>query len=154
MLKGYGRALHNSIGRIMEVSVAASRLIVSGLMERHPKLKIVISHTGGALPYQSGKMDHNVKRTTLREPGTTYIKRMYTDTVSSHMAGIKFAIEFYGADHVMYGTDYPCLDHHKTLEFFNEIALSEEDRHKILYGNVRRIFNLRDPLAQPIANVG
>jgi aminocarboxymuconate-semialdehyde decarboxylase len=90
----------------------------------------------------------------LRESATTYIKRMYTDTVSSHMAGIKFAIEFYGADHVMYGTDYPCLDHQKTLEFFNEIELSEADRNKILYENVRKIFNLRDPVAQPIAKVG
>jgi aminocarboxymuconate-semialdehyde decarboxylase len=153
LLAGYGRVLHNSIGRIMEVSVAASRLIVSGVMERHPKLKIVISHTGGALPYQSGKMDHNVKRTALREPATTYLKRMYTDTVSSHTAGIKFAIEFYGVDHVMYGTDYPCLDHHETLEFLNEIELSEEERKKILYGNVRSIFNLRDPIAQSTATM-
>jgi len=154
MLAGYGRALHNSIGRIMEVSVAASRLIVSGIMERHPTLKVVISHTGGALPYQSGKMDHNIKRTALQQPATTYIKRMYTDTVSSHLAGMKFAIEFYGADHVMYGTDYPCLDHHKTFEQFNEIELSEEDRYKILYGNARALFNLPDPVAQPIAKVG
>lgn len=154
MLKGYGRALHNSIGRIMEVSVAASRLIVSGVMERHPKLKIVISHTGGALPYQSGKMDHNVKRTTLQQPATTYLKRMYTDTVSSHLSGMKFAIEFYGADHVMYGTDYPCLDHHQTLEDFNEIDLSDEDRQKILAGNARRVFNLPDPVARPMASVG
>jgi aminocarboxymuconate-semialdehyde decarboxylase len=153
LLAGYNRILHNSIGRIMEVSVAASRLIVSGVMERHPKLKIVISHTGGALPYQSGKMDHNVKRTALREPATTYLKRMYTDTVSSHTAGIKFAIEFYGVDHVMYGTDYPCLDHQKTLEFLNEIELSEADRNKILYENTRTFFNLRDPIAQPTANV-
>ena len=151
MLAGYGGALHHSIGRIMEVSVAASRLVVSGLMERHPNLKIVMSHTGGALPYQSGKMDHNMKRAKLEQPATTYIKRMYTDTVSPHTAGIKFAIEYYGVDHVMYGTDYPCLDHHKTLEFFNEIALSEADRNKILYGNVRKVFNLPDPIAQPVA---
>jgi aminocarboxymuconate-semialdehyde decarboxylase len=154
LLAGYDRALHNSIGRIMEVSVAASRLIVSGIMERHPKLKIVMSHTGGTLPYQSGKMDHNVKRTKLEQPATTYIKRMYTDTVSSHKAGMKFAIEYYGVDHVMYGTDYPCLDHQKTLEYFNEIELSEEERHKILYGNARAVFNLRNPTAQPITNVG
>jgi aminocarboxymuconate-semialdehyde decarboxylase len=154
LLAGYGRVLHNSIGRIMDVSVAASRLIVSGVMERHPKLKIMISHTGGALPYQSGKMDHNVKRTKLEQPASAYIKRMYTDTVSSHLAGMKFAIDYYGVDHVMYGTDYPCLDHHKTLDFFNEIALPEEDRKKILYGNVRELFNLRGPVAQPMAKVG
>lgn len=154
MLKGYGGALHHSIGRIMEVSVAASRLVVSGIMERHPDLKIVMSHTGGALPYQSGKMDQNMTRAKLPQPASSYIKRMYTDTVSPHAAGIKFAIEYYGVDHVMYGTDYPCLDHHKTLELLNEIGLPDADRAKLLYGNVRKVFNLRDPAAQPTAKVG
>jgi aminocarboxymuconate-semialdehyde decarboxylase len=72
---------------------------------------------------------------------------MYTDTVSSHTAGVKFAIEFYGPDHVMYGTDYPCLDHHKALEYLDEIELSDEDRQKILYGNAHALFNLPDPAA-------
>jgi aminocarboxymuconate-semialdehyde decarboxylase len=151
LLAGYNRALHNSIGRIMEVSVAASRLIISGIMERHPNLRIIISHTGGALPYQSGKMDHNVSRTPLKQSATTYIKRMYTDTVSAHMAGIKFAIEFYGVDHVMYGTDYPCLDHYRALEYLHEIEMSDADRAKILCGNARRFFKLPDPAARPMA---
>jgi aminocarboxymuconate-semialdehyde decarboxylase len=57
MLEGYDGALHLSLGRVIEVSVAASRLILSGIMARHPDLKIVMSHTGGALPYQCGRMD-------------------------------------------------------------------------------------------------
>lgn len=155
MLKGYGGALHGSIGRVMEVSVAASRLIVSGIMERHPKLKVVMSHTGGALPYQSGRMDKNMTaRAKLPHPASTYIKRMYTDIVSPHTAGIRFAIEYYGADHIIYGTDYPCWDAAKALELFDEIELSEEDRNNILYGNARRVLGLRDPVAEPVANVG
>ena len=151
LLKGYGRALHNSIGRIMEVSVAASRLIVSGVMERHPKLKIVISHSGGALPYQSGKMDHNVKRTALREPATTYLKRMYTDTVASHLPGMKFAIEYYGADHVMYGTDYPCWEPAQCLALIDELGLSEADKAKLFRENARSILGLRDAAARASA---
>ena len=54
MLDGYDGALHLTLGRVIEVSVAAMRLIFSGMMERHPNLKIVMSHTGGALPYQAG----------------------------------------------------------------------------------------------------
>src|SRR5258706_16434091 len=56
-------------------------------------LKIVMPHTGGALPYQSGKMDQNMKRAKLQQPASTYIKRTNTYTVSPHTAGIKFAIE-------------------------------------------------------------
>ena len=77
-----------------------------------------------------------------KQPASAYIKRMYTDTVfSSGRDQIRYRI--YGVDRVMYGTDYPCLDQHKTLDLFNEIALAEEDRKKILY-ETSALFNLRD----------
>jgi aminocarboxymuconate-semialdehyde decarboxylase len=127
------------------VSVAASRLILSGLMERHPNLKVVLSHTGGALPYQSGRMDKNTKAAKLPLPASTYMKRMYTDTVSPHSAGMKFAIDYYGIDHVMYGTDYPCWDPATCLRLLEEVELSPADRQKLFYANARRILGLRDP---------
>ncbi len=146
MLDGYDGALFLSLGRVMEVSVAASRLILSGLMERHPKLKVVMSHTGGALPYQSGRMDKNTKKAKLPRPTSEYIKRMYTDTVSPHAAGIKFAIEYYGIDNVMYGTDYPCWEPEACLKLLAELNLSDADKQKLFYDNARRILNLRDPV--------
>ena len=154
LAQDYGGALFLSLGRVIEVSVAAMRLVFSGIMERHPNLKVVMSHTGGALPYQAGRMDKNGKAAKLPHEPSTYIKRMYTDTVSPHSAGMKFAIEYYGVDHVMYGTDYPCWDPAACLKFFNEIGLSPEDQHRIFYSNARRILNLKDPVApqrQPAA---
>lgn len=145
ILEGYDGALHLSLGRVIEVSVAASRLILSGLMERHPKLTVIMSHTGGALPYQSGRMDKNGKKARLPKPPSTYIKRMVTDTVSPHSLGIKFAIEYYGIDHVMYGTDYPCWDPATCLRLIDEIDLSPADRQKLFYGNARRVFRLPEP---------
>jgi aminocarboxymuconate-semialdehyde decarboxylase len=71
---------------------------------------------------------------------------MYTDTVSPHVAGLKFAIEYYGIDHVMYGTDYPCWDPATALKLLSEINLSAADREKLFYSNARRILGLRDPL--------
>ena len=62
--------------------------------------------------------------------------------VSPHTAGIKFAIDYYGIDNVMYGSDYPCWEPAEALRLINEIELSEEDRHKLFVGNVRRIFGL------------
>jgi aminocarboxymuconate-semialdehyde decarboxylase len=146
MLDGYDGALHLSLGRVVEVSVAAMRLVLSGIMERHPNLKVVMSHTGGALPYQSGRMDKNSGRAKLRQPTSTYLRRMYTDTVSPHAAGLKFAIEYYGIDHVMYGTDYPCWDPATALKLLGEINLSQADQEKLFYTNARRIFGLRDPV--------
>jgi aminocarboxymuconate-semialdehyde decarboxylase len=145
MLDGYDGALHLSLGRVIEVSVAALRLVLSGVMERHPGLTVVMSHTGGALPYQSGRMDKNGKKANLPKPPSTYLKRMYSDTVSPHMEGIRFAIEYYGIDHVMYGSDYPCWSPADALRLFGEIGLPEQDQKKILYSNARRILGLRDP---------
>jgi aminocarboxymuconate-semialdehyde decarboxylase len=73
---------------------------------------------------------------------------MYTDTVSPHSMGMKFAIDYYGIDQVMYGSDYPCWDPATALALIEEIGLSEADSEKLFTGNARRILSLRDT-AQP-----
>ena len=143
MLDGYDGALFLSLGRVMEVSVAASRLVLSGLMERQPDLKIVMSHTGGALPYQSGRMDKNTKAAKLPKPASHYLRRMYTDTVSPHAAGIRFAIDYYGIDRVMYGTDYPCWEPAQCLDLIESLNLSEPEKAKLFRENAREILGLR-----------
>ncbi|MGE5537960.1 MAG: amidohydrolase family protein [Gemmatimonas sp.] len=145
LFKGYDGALYLGLGRLTDVSVAAARLIYSGLMERHPNLKVYMSHTGGSLPYQSGRMDKSFsKGVKLPHPTSTYMKRMMTDTVSPHTAGMKFAVEYYGADHILYGTDYPCWNPAKAIELFNAIGLSDADQRKIFFENAQRFFGLRD----------
>jgi aminocarboxymuconate-semialdehyde decarboxylase len=143
LLEGYDGALYLGLGRVIDVSVAASRLIYSGLMERHPSLKVFMSHTGGALPYQSGRMDKSYsKGVKLPYSTSTYIKRMYTDTVSPHAPGMKFAVEYYGVDHVLYGDDYPCWDPDTAMELFDSLGLSAADQEKIFHGNAERLFGL------------
>ncbi len=152
MLGGaYDGALYMSLGRVVEVSVSAYRLVLSGIMERHPNLKIFMSHTGGALPYQSGRMDKNSKAAKLPKDPSTYIRRMYTDTVSPHALGVKFAVDYYGPDHVLYGSDYPCWNPTAALQVFEEAGLSPEIQEQILYSNVRNLFKLQDaPVAAPV----
>jgi aminocarboxymuconate-semialdehyde decarboxylase len=145
ILDGYGGALHLSLGRVIEVSVAASRLVLSGLMDRYPDIKLVLSHTGGALPYQSGRMDKNTKAAGLPKPVSSYLRRMYTDTVSPHSAGMKFAIEYYGIDNVMYGTDYPCWDPETALRLLGELDLSDAENEKLFRSNAKRILGLAQP---------
>lgn len=142
ILEGYNEALHLSLGRVVEVSAAAMRLVLSGVMERHPDLKLVMSHTGGALPYQVGRMDKNTGKAGLPRPASIYLKRMFSDTVSPHALGIKFAIDFYGIDHVMYGTDYPCWDPATCLRLIAEIGLSDADQRKLFVENVCQLFQI------------
>jgi aminocarboxymuconate-semialdehyde decarboxylase len=146
----YGGAMYYGLGRVIEVSVCAARLIFSGIMERHPNLTVIMSHTGGALPYQAARLDKNGGAAKLPEQPSTYLRRMYTDTVSPHAIGMKFAIEYFGADHVMYGSDYPCWEPAVALRLLDEIDLSPSDREKILGGNVRRLFGLGDRSESPV----
>ena len=145
MLDGYNGALYESLGRVVDVSVAAYRLVLSGIMARHPKLKVVMSHGGGALPYQAGRMDKNSKAAKLPEAPSVYLRRMYTDTVQPHVLGLKFTIDFYGIDHVMYGDDFPCWHPEGALGIMAELDLSQEDREKVMNLNARRILGLKSP---------
>jgi aminocarboxymuconate-semialdehyde decarboxylase len=145
ILDGYNGALYTSLGRVIDVSVAAYRLVLSGIMERHPRLKVFMSHTGGALAYQSGRMDKNSRAAGLSGAPSTYLKRMSTDTVSPHTLGVKFAIEYYGIDQVLYGSDYPCWNPEAALEVLAGVGLSAEEQEKVLFANARRFFGLRDP---------
>jgi aminocarboxymuconate-semialdehyde decarboxylase len=150
-LDGYNGALYMSLGRVVDVSVALMRLVLSGIMERHPGLKVVTSHTGGALPYQAGRMDKNTKAAKLPRPASTYLRRMYSDTVSPHGMGIKFAVEFYGADQVMYGSDYPCWNPRAAMAALADAGISKADQEKILSLNARRILNLKSPVLAPVS---
>jgi aminocarboxymuconate-semialdehyde decarboxylase len=148
---GYNGQLFSALGRVVEVSTGAFRLILSGVMERHPKLKVFMSHTGGALPYQAGRMDKNTRPSKLMpEKPSTYLKRMYVDTVSPHSIGVDFAIEYFGEDHVMYGDDYPCWTPENSLEVFEGVDLSDPVREKVYSSNARRFWELdKAPVTAP-----
>jgi aminocarboxymuconate-semialdehyde decarboxylase len=104
--------LINVVGHPIEGAMAASHLIFSGVMERHPDLKIVLVHGGGYLPPYAARMDHAYHaREDVREglplPPTEYLKRFYLDTMVFAEDQLGFLIDKYGADHIVLGTDYP-----------------------------------------------
>ena len=140
----------------------ATDLIFSGIMERHPKLKIYMSHTGGVLPYQAGRLDKTTpqagvgsfsRKSDLPHPPSTYIKRMYTDMVQPNADAMKFALKFFGIDHIIYGTDYPCWNPSIAMKLFNEIELPEADLRKIFHDNAKKFFALPEVPAQQRAKV-
>src|SRR6266568_1040376 len=110
--------------------------------------------------HKLGLMGKNGKNARLPRPPSTYIRHMYTDTVSPHSMGIKFAIEYYDIDRVMYGSDYPCWDPATALALIQEIGLSGADLDKLLYGNAHGILGLADfpkrgiPESAPVSTTG
>ena len=103
---------NNVIGNPLETTIALHYLIFDGVLERHPNLKILAVHGGGYLPAYSGRIDHawgarSDSHGNLPHPPTTYLKKIYFDTVVFTPHQLRALVETFGADHLIMGTDYP-----------------------------------------------
>jgi aminocarboxymuconate-semialdehyde decarboxylase len=141
---------NNVIGNPMDTTIAASHLIFDGVMKRNPKLKVVLAHGGGYLAHYPGRMDHSHGarkdcRVVIKEKPTTYLKRMYFDTITFDPQMLRFLVDYYGADHVMLGTDYPY-----DMGDFDPVGsvaavprLSKVQREQILGANAAALLKIR-----------
>ena len=103
---------NNVVGNPFETALALHYLIFDGVLERHPELKLVAAHGGGYLPAYSGRIDHawgarSDVRGTLPQPPTSYLKRVYFDSVVFTPHQLRYLIEVFGAGQILMGTDYP-----------------------------------------------
>ena len=103
---------NNVIGNPLETTVALHYLIFDGVLERHPKLKILAVHGGGYLGAYSGRIDHawgarSDSHGLLPQPPTSYLKRVYVDSVVFTPHQLAELTRVFGTDHVLMGTDYP-----------------------------------------------
>ncbi len=104
--------LWNTVGNPFETTITAGHMVMAGVMERHPRLKVVLAHGGGALPALRGRLRHAHQAVAmagerLREPVTASIRRFYFDTVTHDPRLLRDLAEFAGSDHLVLGTDQP-----------------------------------------------
>jgi aminocarboxymuconate-semialdehyde decarboxylase len=138
------------VGFLMDTTLAAASLVFSGVAERFPRIRWVLSHLGGAIPYLAERLDRGFEafadcRTHIKQPPSAYLKRFYFDTVNFDPRAVELAVAFAGADHILAGSDYP---HQigsipKMLESLKAIRVSDEDRKKILGGNAERLMAVK-----------
>src|SRR5215468_7589298 len=100
------------VGFLMDTTLAAASLVFSGVPKRFPRIRWVLSHLGGAIPYLAERLDRGYEafadcRKHIDQPPSTYLKRFYFDTVNFDPRAIELAIGFAGADHILAGSDYP-----------------------------------------------
>lgn len=107
-----GFHLANVVGNPMETFMAAARLIVGGVLDRHPGLRVQLVHAGGAFPFQLGRLDHaydardDTKATAQRRP-SSYLENFLFDTITFDPRALDFLIELAGPERVLFGTDLP-----------------------------------------------
>ena len=103
--------LTNLIGNPLATTVCVARLIFSGALDELAALRLVLTHGGGYLPYQIGRLDHGHRVRPeaggCAHPPSAYLTRCWFDTVTHAPGPLRFLAETVGADHVVYGTDFP-----------------------------------------------
>jgi aminocarboxymuconate-semialdehyde decarboxylase len=104
--------LWNTIGNPTETAIAAAHLVMSGVLERHPDLRILLAHGGGALPWLRGRLRHAhehlaAAQTSLREPVADSLQRLHYDTVTHDPDLLRALAAFAGADRLVLGSDHP-----------------------------------------------
>lgn len=103
--------LSNTVGQPTENAVALSHLIFSGVLDRHPGLKVIAAHGGGYLPTHIGRSDHAWRarpdtRGCALEP-SSYLKRLYFDSLVHDPHVLRELIRVAGPDRVLLGSDFP-----------------------------------------------
>jgi aminocarboxymuconate-semialdehyde decarboxylase len=141
---------NNVIGNPLETTVAASHLIFDGVLERHPRLKIVLPHAGGFLAHYWARMDHAWRarpdcRTVIKRPPSKYLEKFFFDTITHDPQMLKHLIDRFGADHVVLGTDYPYdMGDEDPLGLLAQVKrLPKAERDLIAGGNAARLLKLK-----------
>lgn len=106
------RMMPNLIGVPWETTVAATDILLSGMLETYSDVKILLAHGGGFLPYQIGRLNKGYEKWKavsgrLKQPPEYYAKRFWYDSVIWNPEGLQYLIDLVGEDRVVSGTDYP-----------------------------------------------
>jgi len=138
----------NLTGNPLETCIAASRLILSGFFDRHPRLKVVLVHSGGFMPFQIGRLDHGFRvrpetKSAISSPPSGYLRRFWYDTITHASTPLKFLIELAGKDRVVLGTDLPFdMADVRFQRYFSEAGLAPDVLSAVTTDNATQLFRL------------
>jgi len=148
-LEGYRHTLPVGLGFPMETTIALSRLIFGGVLQKYPSLRILVAHGGGCLPYLSGRLDAawssdlEVKN-TLKKPPSHFIQKLYLDALVYAAPAFQAAFRLAGAHHLMFGTDQPfsVSNPEKNIEMLQVELGNKTDFEAVMHKNAAAFFDL------------
>ena len=147
-----------------ETSVAMGRLVFSGIFDRHPGLRIITHHLGAMIPFCAGRVGGGLDQLgsrsddpedmgalkRLRKRPIDYFRMFYGDTsVNGAPSALRCGLDFYGAGHVLFGTDCPFdpqggpLFIRETIKALDGLKLKKDDARRIYFGNAMRMLKLK-----------
>jgi aminocarboxymuconate-semialdehyde decarboxylase len=139
--------LANTVGQPLEETLAMLSLIHEGVMARHPKLKILMSHGGGYLPFYYGRSDSTFYRDphlrgAIDRKPSDYIRQFYLDTCVFDLHMIEFLADTYDMEHVVLGTDFPYRDWGAVKMIKSSKKLGDEEKSRILGRNAAKVLGM------------
>ncbi len=148
--------LASSVGRPMDNALALARLIVRGIFEKFPSLKLVGTHLGGGICEMIGRMDYayrlqdeafflgSYEPMLIKQAPSQYLKMMYLESTCYHPPAARCAFETVGANRFIFGTDSPPLFVLKKegVDLINKMGLSPADKNKVYCENAKKLLKL------------
>jgi aminocarboxymuconate-semialdehyde decarboxylase len=139
------------LGFTFDTTLAAAKLVFSGVAERYPGIQWVLCHLGGAIPYLAERLDRGYHafsecREHIRKLPSEYLKQFYYDTVNFDLGALQLALDFAGADHLLAGSDYPHQigSLKQMVASIERMNLVEEKKSKIRWENAARLLGLQE----------
>ena len=138
----------NTVGNPLETTITAADMVGAGVLDEHPRLRVLLAHGGGALPALRGRLAHEQ---TIHPPGrdvTSALRRFHVDTVVHDADVLRGLVDFFGPEHVLLGSDYPFdMGVERPAEIVRELELAAAAEAAILGGNALRLLRREVPAA-------
>jgi aminocarboxymuconate-semialdehyde decarboxylase len=132
--------LWNTVGNPVETTVTAAHMVGAGVMDAFPDLRVLLAHGGGVLPSLRGRLAHEQ---TVHPPGRDVlgaIRHFHVDTVVHDVEVLRDLVDFFGAERVLLGSDYPFdMGVERPAEIVRDLGLPAQQEAAILAGNARRL---------------
>jgi aminocarboxymuconate-semialdehyde decarboxylase len=138
------------VGFMFDTTLAAAGLVFAGIPHRFPRIKWILGHLGGAIPYIAERLDRGFEaypecRVNIDRLPSEYLRKFYYDTVNFDPNALRLAIEFAGSSQLLAGSDYPHLisSMSKMKESIGGLPISAEEKAMILGGNAARLYGIK-----------
>ena len=136
-----------SLGRTLDTTITTAKLILGGLLDRYPNLKLMLVHGGGYLPYQAARIDNGYRSGNgrpvelQRDKPSDYLPLLYYDNVAVSAAAVRMMHEIAGPERLLLGSDYVFAGSPSPIaENIEEAGFTAEQVNLICCDNARRLF--------------